>query len=65
MELRETRLAEASYDNSTGLATLTAVKADFNKDGRGHRWSRAIDRGIFDDRGTRRNLEAERAGAAS
>jgi hypothetical protein len=65
MELRETQVAEASYDNSTGLATLTAIKADFNKDGRGHRWSKAISRAIFDEAGTRRQLEAERAGAAS
>ena len=34
-------------------------------DGRGNQWSRAISRGLFDDGGTRRQLEAERAGRAS
>jgi len=34
-------------------------------DGRSNRWSKAISRGFFDDSGTRRQLEAERAGRAS
>ena len=65
MELRETQVAEASYDNSTRLVTLTAIKADFNKDGQGTEWPRSLRHANFDDAGTRRLLEAERAGAPS
>ncbi len=31
MELRETQLAEATYDKPAGVVTLTVIKAGFNK----------------------------------
>ncbi len=65
MKLREPQLAEASYDNPTGLVTLTAIKAGFNKDGRGTEWPRSLRHVNFSDSGTRRQLEVERAGRAS
>ncbi len=65
MELRETQLAEATYDKPAGVVTLTVIKADFNKDGRGTEWLRSLRTVNFSDSGTRRQLEAERAGRAS